>query len=217
MDRNASDIGPFIDHTILNKGYSKQDLDTVIQEAQMYDMNLCVPPNSVEYVRDEFDGGISTVIGFPLGYNQTEVKVFEAERAVENGADELDLACNVSNILQGDWGALMEEMQAFDSFDQNLKVIIETGLLTTEQIRETSKRLGELNSVDFIKTCTGFVEGHATIEDVKTINENCGEDTKVKASGGIGSYSEVRRFFEVGADRIGASSGDKIMKDYLER
>lgn len=213
---DAREFAARIDHTLLAKDHTIEDVDALLREASRYGTNVCVPPSRVEYAADRFDAGeIVTVVGFPLGYNATEVKLFEAERAVEMGATELDVACNVSHLKSGEHEEFGRDVErVVGATDVDTKAIIETGLLDEEEVRRASRLCVEAGA-DYVKTSTGFVGRGVTTRDVELVRSAVGDGVGVKASGGIEGYEAALGLLEAGADRIGASRGAEIMRDFL--
>lgn len=206
-----------IDHTLLSKNQSLGDLDGLLDMARKHGMNVCVPPSRVGYVADKFgEGEIVSVVGFPLGYNSTEVKQSEAELVVEAGATEIDVACNLGYLESGEEEEFRSDVeQVVDVVDVPVKAVIESGLLDEEGVRRASRLLVEAG-VDYVKTCTGFVGGGVKVKDVEWIRDEVGEGVGVKASGGIRNWKAALRLLESGADRIGSSRGDDLVRGYLE-
>ncbi|MDY6765631.1 MAG: deoxyribose-phosphate aldolase [Halobacteria archaeon] len=215
---DSKELAAKIDHTLLYKDHTLEDLDRLVEEANEYGMNVCVPPSRVGYVTDELEveGEIATVIGFALGYNTTDVKVTETERALDDGATEIDMACNVSELKSGNYDSFMDDVEGVveASGGAPVKAIIETGILTEDEKRRASNLCVEAGA-DYIKTCTGFFEGKATLNDVRLIKDEVGDRAKIKASGGIGDYESASEMIDAGASRIGASSGYEIMNDFV--
>ncbi|MDY7082453.1 MAG: deoxyribose-phosphate aldolase [Halobacteria archaeon] len=207
-----------IDHTLLSKSHTHAELDSFLSDAEEYGTNVCVPPSRVEYVAENLSGSeIATVVGFPLGYNTTEIKVDEARLVVENGATEIDMACNISSLKSGDYDAFRRDVErVVNGTDVITKAIIETGLLSDGEKRRAAKLVVEAGA-DYVKTCTGFTEGKATVEDVELIKDVIGDEAKIKASGSISDYETAQAMLEAGADRIGASSGDEIVRGYRRK
>lgn len=210
-----------IDHTLLKPDAREEQINKIIEEALKYEFaSVCVNPTWVKLAADKLKNSkvaICTVIGFPLGAGTTNTKVFEAKDAIFNGADEIDMVINI--------GALKDKKDAFVENEISevvnaargkalVKVIIETCLLTEEE-KVRACKLAVNGGADFVKTSTGFSTGGATTKDVKLMRKVVGEDTGVKASGGIHSKAEMNSMIEAGANRIGASAGVKIMEDYM--
>ena len=155
---------------------------------------------------------ICTVIGFPLGKDKTEIKVEEAKLAVQDGATELDMVINVAKLKEGELLYVKSEIEKIIEVANGnvVKVIIESGLLTDEEIKTATQIVCEAGA-DFVKTCTGFTGGVATESAVKIMKANLSGKTLIKASGGIKTYEDAVKFIELGASRIGTSSGVEIM------
>ncbi len=205
-----------VDHTLLLQGATWDEIKEICDDGIRYGCaSVCIPPSYVkqakEYVEDRLK--ICTVIGFPNGYNTTTVKCTEAEDAVSNGADEIDMVINIGWLKDKRYEDLLSEINAVKhSCDGKLlKVIIETCLLTVEE----KIRMCEIVSrsdADFIKTSTGFSTGGATREDIRLFAENVSGDTKIKAAGGIKSLVDAEDMLRLGASRLGTSRIVKIVK-----
>ncbi len=203
----------FIDHTLLKPEAKIEQIKTLCEEAKEHDfMSVCVNPFFVPVARKLLEGSsvkVCTVIGFPLGANTPSVKVYEAKKAVEDGADEVDMVQNISMAKEHDYEFIENEIRQIKEAvgpDIVLKVILETCLLTDDEIRECSiaaKKAG----ADFVKTSTGFSKGGATVSAVKIMRAAVGDEMGVKASGGIHTKEEMVALIEAGASRIGASCG----------
>lgn len=211
-------LAKYIDHTILAQDATKVDVDKIIAEAKEYNFaSVVVNPYWVAYVADKLKGtGINTVtvIGFPLGANTTATKVFEANEALKNGADEIDMVLNVGELKAGNNDAVYHDIKEVVTVGHNLgkkvKVIIETCLLTDDE-KVLACELCKKAQADFVKTSTGFSKAGAKVEDVALMKRTVGNDLEVKASGGIHSKEDALAMIEAGASRLGASSGVKIM------
>jgi deoxyribose-phosphate aldolase len=206
---NREELAPFIDHTVLGPETTMSDVETVLEEAQTYGMNACIPPCYLEEAREYADEDLvlATVVGFPHGQNDPEVKLEEAVRAWEAGADELDVVINVGRLQAGEKTAVAEELaEIVAAVPVPVKVIIETALLS-ESEKHDACRAAVAADADFVKTSTGFADGGARVEDVELMAEYL----PVKASGGIGTYEEAMAMLDAGAERIGASSGVEIL------
>lgn len=209
-------MNKMIDHTYLKAFGTKVEIDKLLVEAKEYDFkSVCVNPTWVEYCHNELKGSdvlVCTVIGFPLGANTTETKVFETLNAISKGADEIDMVVNVGKIKEQDFDFVQEEIRQIKEAcnDLTLKVILETCYLTKEEIRLTSEAAMKAGA-DFVKTSTGFGTGGALVEDVKIMKE-VAKDKEVKASGGVRSAEDVEKMIEAGATRIGTSSGVLLMQ-----
>lgn len=204
------DIFSKIDHTVLKAFTTWEDVEKLCDEAVKHKMaSVCIPPCYVKKIKDKYNDElkICTVIGFPLGYNVTEVKELETVCALRDGADEIDMVINICEVKNGNFGYVEDEIARLRKLTEGkiLKVIIETCYLTEEE----KKRLCEIVSkvkVDFIKTSTGFGSGGATIEDIRLFKENIGDDVKMKASGGIKTKEDMISYLNEGCQRLGTSS-----------
>jgi deoxyribose-phosphate aldolase len=215
---SASEIPQRIDHTLLKPEASRPSFDDLCGEAIQYGFKaVCVNPAWVAYVTQKLHGSavaVCTVIGFPLGATHRATKAFEAEKAIEDGASELDMVLNIGALKGGDLRAVEADILTVRQAAAGsavLKVIIETCLLEdTEKIRacEIAKQAG----ADFVKTSTGFSSGGATVEDVALMRRIVGREMGVKASGGIKDWSAAGSMIEAGADRIGTSAGVVIVE-----
>ncbi len=206
-----------VDHTLLLQGSTWEEIKVICDDAMKFGTaSVCIPPSFVkrakEYMKDNM--AVCTVIGFPNGYNTTEVKVFETKNAIENGADEIDMVINIGAVKDGMFDFVEEEIRQIKAAcgDKILKVIIETCLLTEE---EKIKMCGVVtrSGADFIKTSTGFSTAGATFEDIELFSKNIGPDVKMKAAGGISSLDDAERFIGLGASRLGTSRIVKILKN----
>lgn len=208
----------FIDHTLLKPDTTVEDIKKICEEAKEYNFfSVCINPSYVKLSKELLDGSdtkVCTVIGFPLGATTSEVKSFETKDAINNGADEVDMVINIGALKSGDYDLVKEDIQAVvDAADGQalVKVIIESALLTSDEIMTASK-LSKEAGADFVKTSTGFNGGGATEEAVALMRMTVGEDLGVKASGGIRSREDALKMIEKGATRLGASSGVKIIQ-----
>ena len=205
------------DHTLLAQTATKEDIFRILDDGMKYHTaSACIPPCFVRAASEYVNGklAICTVIGFPNGYNSTEVKKFETERALAAGADEIDMVINIGELKAGNYDYVRNEIATLKKAcgDKILKVIIETCLLTDEEKIICCKLVTEAGA-DFIKTSTGFSKAGATFEDVKLMVENVGRGVKVKAAGGISSIADAEKFLELGADRLGTSRVVKLTKE----
>jgi len=206
---NQSELAPHIDHTVLGPETTLDDVHRVIDEAETWGMNVCIPPCYVSEARDyaAAETTIATVVGFPHGQTAPAVKRAEAVQAVEDGADELDVVLNVGRLKADEPEAVTAELvDIVQSVSIPVKVIVETALLTDAE-KHVAAEAATAAEADFLKTSTGFADGGATVEDVELLAEYL----PVKASGGIGSYEKAMAMIEAGAERIGASSGTAIL------
>lgn len=206
-----------VDHTLLSQGSTWNEIKEICDDAVQYGCaSVCIPPSYVkkakEYLKDKMK--ICTVIGFPNGYNTTSVKCFEAEDAVKNGADEIDMVINIGWLKDKKYEKLLSEIKAVKESCQGktLKVIIETCLLTEEEKVKMCEIVSD-SGADFIKTSTGFSAGGATREDIKLFKKNIKNGLKIKAAGGIASLKDAEDMVALGAERLGTSRIVKIIKN----
>lgn len=207
----------YIDHTLLKPESTKQQVQKIIDEAKQFDFaTVMVNPCWIPFVKPQLEGTdvkAACVIGFPLGANTKAVKVFETQDALKNGADEIDMVLNIGMLKDGDDAFVIDEIKAVKEAcgDHCLKVIIETCLLTDDEKVRACKDVVEAGA-NFVKTSTGFSTGGATIHDVALMKEAVvGSDVKVKASGGVRSREDFDAMIAAGAERIGTSSGTKLL------
>ena len=205
-----------VEHTQLSPTASWEQIKAVCDEGKRFDVAaVCIPPRYVKRAGDYVGSTIKicTVIGFPNGYATPEVKVFEAEDAIRNGADEIDMVINQGLAKDGDWEGLLAEIKAVKASCKGriLKVIVEACSFTEEEKRSLC-RVVSMSGADFIKTSTGFASGGATVEDVRLFRANISPDVRIKAAGGIRTFAQAQAMIEAGADRIGASALIALMK-----
>ncbi len=215
------DIAKYIDHTNLKPYATADDIIKLCDEAIEYGFYaVCVNPYRVrlakEYLRErKADVKVASVIGFPLGATPTEVKVFEARKALEDGADELDMVINIGALKDRDYeyvkNDIAEVVKVAHEKGAKVKVIIETCYLTEEE-KVKACELAKEAGADFVKTSTGFGTGGATVEDVRLMRRVVGSEMGVKAAGGIRTYEQALKMIEAGANRIGTSSGVRIVE-----
>ena len=210
-----SEILSRVDHTLLKMTASWAEIKTLCDEAVRYKTaSVCIPPAYVKPVFAEFGKGlvICTVIGFPLGYTYTSVKVSEAGLALEYGASEIDMVINAGDVKNNNYNLVLDEIKAIKKVcgEKILKVIIETCYLSEEEKIRLCGIVTEAGA-DFIKTSTGFGTAGATIADVKLFRQHIGPKVKVKAAGGIKTREDLEAFIQAGADRIGTSSAVKLL------
>ena len=207
----------FIDHTALKADTTQATITKLCEEAKQYDFaSVCVNPTWVSYCADylkDTDVKICTVIGFPNGYNTTDVKIFETENALKNGADEIDMVINLGDLMDKNYDNILSEITKIKAVcgTKILKVIIETCLLNEEQKIKMCEIVTK-SGADFIKTSTGFSTGGATFEDIELFAKYVGKNIKIKAAGGISSIADAEKFISLGADRLGTSRIVKIVK-----
>lgn len=205
-----------VDHTVLGVDATKEDIISLCDDAKKYKVaSVCIAPSFVKFAADYLNGEIPvcTVIGFPNGYNTKEVKCFEAENAVKNGAEEIDMVINIGKLKDKQYDEILDEINAVKSAccGKTLKVIIETCLLTDEEKIKMCEIVSNSNA-DFIKTTTGFSKSGATFDDIKLFKSHITNGKKVKAAGGISSIADAEKFINLGADRLGTSRIVKIVK-----
>jgi len=209
-------LNEYIDHTNLAKTATVEDIIKLCEEALEYHFpTVCVPPYYVKAASEYLKGStteVCTVIGFPNGYQTEAVKQYEAIDAIQNGAKEIDMVININALKNKDYDYVKNEIETIrDSIDGKvLKVIIETCLLTDEEIIKMTELCNE-TFVNFIKTSTGFDKEGAKLHDVELINQHKNEVLEIKASGGIKTEKEALMFIEAGATRIGTSHGVDII------
>ena len=204
------------DHTLLRQDAVWEEVKEIIDDAVRYGTaSVCIPPSFVKEAADYAKGRmpICTVIGFPNGYQKTEVKVFETEQAIADGADEIDMVINIGWVKDKKYDLVLDEIKAIKTAccGRLLKVIIETCLLTEEEKIEMCRVVSE-SGADYIKTSTGFSTGGATEEDVALMKAHCSPHLKIKAAGGISSLEDAEDFIKLGADRLGTSRVVKLAK-----
>jgi deoxyribose-phosphate aldolase len=210
-------IERYIEQTVLKPLTTDRDIEKLISEAKSYGfVGVCVPPFWVKKAkRDLGDSPIQlvTVVGFPLGYNMTETKIYETELAIQNGADEIDVVWSLSAFKSKmTWPKieLAKLAQTCHDHEKILKVIIETAYLTEKEIIQACKICSEAG-VDFVKTSTGFAPEGAREDHIRLMRENLPSSVGIKASGGIKTYEAAIQLIAAGADRIGTSSGVEIV------
>ena len=219
MGGKMQNLARYIEHTLLKQDAVSSEFKKLYQEAKEHGFRgVCVNPAYVKeakaYLKDT-DVKIVTVIGFPLGANLSEVKAYETQKAIADGADEIDMVINVSAVKDENWNYVLEDIKAVRNacLHNVLKVILETDLLTSQEIKKACEVCVEAKA-DFVKTSTGFVKNGvgATIENVKLMHEVVAPyGLKVKASGGIRDKQKALDLIAVGATSLGTSSGVKIV------
>jgi deoxyribose-phosphate aldolase len=218
-----SELASLIDHTLLKPEASYRVLEKYIDDTKKYGFKLLMIPLSLVEKTREIAGKtieIGVVIGFPLGNTSTRSKVSEAIEAGELGVSEVDMVMNINAFKSGDYRYVLRDIRAVVDAARNhgvkvVKVIIETGLLSDEEKVKATELVIE-GGADFVKTCTGFLGGVATVHDVYLLKNASGGRVRVKAAGGIRRALDALALIAVGADRIGSSSGDKIVEDYIK-
>ena len=205
-----------IDHTQLKAFATWEDIKMLCDEAVLYKTaSVCIPSCYVKRVKETYGEKINicTVVGFPLGYANTEAKVAETKKAIEDGASEIDMVINLSDVKNGMYSAVEEEIKVLKATcgDKILKVIIETCYLSQEEKIAMCKAVTNAGA-DYIKTSTGFGTGGATMEDVLLMKANIGSNVKIKAAGGVSTIEDLENFLNAGCDRIGTSKAVALFK-----
>ncbi len=219
MSRTPEQIAACIDHTLLKPEATPAQVEALCEEARRYHFaSVCVNPTHVRLaVRELKKSGVKvcTVAGFPLGASTPEMKAFEAEQAIAQGAGEIDMVINIGAVKAGDDKLVARDIRTVarvvHAAGKILKVILETALLTDDEKRRASlivKRAG----ADFVKTSTGFSTGGATVADVSLMRETVGPKMGIKAAGGVRTLADAEAMLDAGATRLGTSAGVAIMK-----
>ena len=210
-------INRYIDHTTLKAMVQKEEIKRLCDEAKEYKFySVCVNGENVPYaysqVKDS-DVKVAAVVGFPLGAMSKDAKVFEAKKAIEDGASEIDMVINIGALKDENYDYVEKEITEIKKAIGNnvLKVIIETCYLTDEE-KVKACELSVNANADFVKTSTGFGTGGATFEDVELMKKTVGDKAQVKASGGVKDLETAKKYIELGATRLGTSSGIEIIK-----
>lgn len=198
-----------VDHTLLKPTMTTAQLRETVADAARYGCaSACIPPCFVKEAVKEAAGRvrICTVIGFPLGYQSSEVKCFETEQAVRDGADEIDMVIHIGAVKEGRYDDVLDEIRRVRACCEGkiLKVIIETCLLTDEEKIRMCDIVGR-SGADYIKTSTGFSTGGATLDDIRLFAAHVPQHLRIKAAGGISSVEDAEAFLQAGADRLGTS------------
>jgi deoxyribose-phosphate aldolase len=213
------DINKFIEHTILKPYTTVADINRLCEEALKYGFyGVCLPPyfvrEAVRLLNEQ--AKVITVVGFPMGYSTIPAKVEEIKKALDEGADEVDLVVNICAVKSGHWTYIRNELdsvaRAVALKGRVMKLILETGLLTRDETRQILP-LVEENDIPFVKTSTGFNSGGATVDDIRYLKNQLSARTKIKASGGIKTAEQAERLINAGASRIGTSNGVALMKN----
>lgn len=212
------DIASYIEHTNLSPTLTIKDIDQLVIDAKQFQfLGVCVPPFWVKRAKSEIGNDkilLVTVAGFPFGYSMTETKLDEIKRAIDNGADEVDVVWNISSFKTGiPWTKieLAKCSKLAHDHQRNLKVIIETAYLSDEEIISACKMCADAG-VDFVKTSTGFAPTGAKEEHIRLMKASLPSSVGIKASGGIKTFEQAITMIEAGATRIGTSSGIKILQ-----
>lgn len=205
----------YVDHTALKAFTTWEEIERLCMEALDYHMaSVCIPSCYIKRAHDMFPAlTLCTVVGFPLGNANTEAKAAETRQALLDGASEIDMVINISDVKNGDYDKVTEEIHTLKSIvkDNVLKVIIETCYLTEDEKIAMCRSVTEAGA-DFIKTSTGFGTAGATLADVRLMKANVGQKVKIKAAGGIRTRDDMEAFIEAGADRIGTSGAIAMLE-----
>ena len=213
-------LASYIDHTVLRPTTLVSDVEKICKEATDNKFAaVCIPPLFVKHAKQFLSGSnvkIATVIGFPFGYSAIEAKIAEIVLAIIDGADELDVVANIAAIKNNDWQFLASEintiMPIIHKQQKVIKIIIESGILTEEEIIRCCDLYG-IAGVDFLKTSTGYAEKGASVEAVKLIRANLPEHIQIKASGGIKTYEFAMELIAAGATRLGCSNSLQVISE----
>ncbi len=205
-----------VDHTLLKPTATWHQIQELVGDAVEYDVaSVCIPQSYVKRVQETYGDTVTicTVVGFPLGYNSTRSKLQEVSDALDNGAEEIDMVVNISDVKNGDYQKVEDEIRELKNLcgDKILKVIIETCYLDETEKIAMCKAVTDAKA-DYIKTSTGFGTAGATFDDIKLFKEHIGPDVKIKAAGGISTVDDLVHFLELGCDRLGTSRAINILK-----
>lgn len=208
-EMDYSKIVSHIDYTLLKPCCTWKEIVNLCDQAlSEHTASVCIPPSYVKRVRQRYGDALTicTVIGFPLGYNSTESKVFETQQAISDGADEVDMVVNLGDVKTGDFQNVTNEIKRIRSVSMNkiLKVIIETCYLTKDEKIKLCHCVTDAQA-DYIKTSTGFGTAGANLDDICIFKDNIGKNVKIKAAGGIRTREKMEEFLNAGCERIGAS------------
>lgn len=204
-----------VDHTQLKAFATWEDIKKLCEEAITYETaSVCVPPCYIKRIHDTYGEKINicTVVGFPLGYSVTAAKITETKEALKDGANEIDMVINISDVKNGLFARVEEEIRALKEVcgSHILKVIIETCYLTEEEKIALCKAVTNAGA-DYIKTSTGFGTGGATLEDIRLFKKYIGDNVKMKAAGGVKTAKDLENFLKEGCERIGTSSAVSLL------
>jgi deoxyribose-phosphate aldolase len=217
-------IASFIDHTVLRPTTTISDVKILCNEAIEYGFAaVCIPPPLVKNAKAFLKGTevkTATVIGFPFGYSNAKAKIFETQQAIEDGADEMDVVINLIALRGKAWTYLESEIKYIvEAVHKNrslIKVIIESGILTNEEIVQCCEIYAKAG-VDFVKTSTGYAEKGASLEAVQLMRQTLPSSIRIKASGGIRNYGFAKQLIGAGADRLGCSASVAIMNEQFKQ
>lgn len=220
MEKRIQEIVERVDHTLLTQGATWEEIRQICEDAANYHTaSVCIPPSYVKKAAEYLKGRIPvcTVIGFPNGYQTTQVKKFETREALQNGAAEIDMVINIGWVKEGRYDLVEQEIRELKDICEEhiLKVIIETCLLTEKEKIEMCRVVTSAGA-DYIKTSTGFSTAGATFADIELFAKHVGANVKMKAAGGISSLEDAEKFISLGASRLGTSRIIKILKELGE-
>ncbi len=220
-------LNKYIDHTCLKQGATTEDIQRLCEEAIVSNFAaVCIAPSYVSFAKSllkDTDIKVCTVIGFPFGYSTSITKSTEIVDAIGNDVDEIDIVQNISFVKNGDWVSLYREINEIlsmpivrNSTKLIVKIILESGVLTDNEIIKCCEIYSEFNRIDFIKTSTGYAESGASVHQVELIKKHIPSTMQIKASGGIRDYKFAKELIDAGATRLGCSAGIKIINGLLE-
>ncbi|WP_061313451.1 deoxyribose-phosphate aldolase [Clostridium botulinum] len=213
---NNAEILKHVDHTLLKPVATWDDIKKICDESIEYNtVSICIPACYISRIHETYGDKINicTVVGFPLGYSSTEGKIAETKQALADGANEIDMVINISDVKNKAYDKVTEEIRVLKEVVGNkiLKVIIETCYLTEEEKIAMCKAVTEAGA-DYIKTSTGFGTGGATLEDIKLFKKHIGPNVKIKAAGGVSTVEDLNMFINEGCDRLGTSRAVGLLK-----
>lgn len=213
---NNAEILKHVDHTLLKPVATWNDIKKICDESIEYNTaSICIPACYISRIHATYGDkvNICTVVGFPLGYSSTGGKIAETKQALADGANEIDMVINISDVKNKAYDKVTEEIRALKEVVGNkiLKVIIETCYLTEEEKIAMCKAVTEAGA-DYIKTSTGFGTGGATLEDIKLFKKHIGPNVKIKAAGGVSTVEDLNMFINEGCDRLGTSRAVGLLK-----
>jgi len=218
------DIASFLDSTNLKPEAQKIDIEALCREAVKYNMAaVCIHPYRVDCARRllaDSQVKLCTVIGFPLGADRSDSKIYAAAKALEDGADELDMVINIGAVKDGEYNKVIQELEAVLALKKQknfiLKVIVETALLTEHELGTITEYISS-TAADYIKTSTGFSNRGVSLEDIEVIKTHKSESLKIKASGGIRELDFALELLQAGASRLGTSNARHLIEEYCGR
>jgi deoxyribose-phosphate aldolase len=214
---NHLEMMKYVDHTLLKAFATWEEICILCDEAIAYGTaSVCIPPNYIKRVYDVYGDelNICTVVGFPLGYSTTEAKLTECVQALKDGANEIDMVINITDVKNKDYKKIENEIKIIKETvgEHILKVIVETCYLNEEEKIEMCHAVTNANA-DYIKTSTGFGTGGATMDDIQLFKQYIGQNVKIKASGGVKTLQDMEAFINAGCSRIGTSSAIKLINN----